>query len=231
MLKQYFDDFISLIFPRLCCGCGRSLIKTEEYICYQCLAGMPRTHFHLVNKNPLEELFWGRVSIEKASSWFFFQKGSNYQHLLHQLKYKGLKGIGVEMGRIYATELNEVNFFGDIDLIVPVPLHPKKEKQRGYNQSRAIADGLSAISGVPIEDGVLCRHQYSESQTRKGRFERWENVSELFALSVENFFAGKHVLLVDDIITTGSTLDACAQKILTCEDAKVSIVTLGYASV
>jgi ComF family protein len=179
----------------------------------------------------LEQLFWGRVQIEKATSWFFFQKGSNYQHLLHHLKYKGLRGIGVEMGRNFGSELIANNYFDEVDVIVPVPLHPKKEKKRGYNQSLAIAEGLSQRLEIPIETEHLIRRFYSETQTRKGRFERWENVCELFDLKVEGYFSGKHVLLVDDVVTTGSTLDACAQKILSCTNAKVSIATLAFTSI
>lgn len=230
MLKQYLQDFISLIFPRLCVGCGRYLVKGEEYICFHCLVGMPRTNFHLEEGNPLEQIFWGRVTIEKATSWFYFQKGSEYQRFLHHLKYKSLYGIGVEMGRNFAAELREIDYFKEVDMIVPVPLHPKKERQRGYNQSQAIAEGISGVLAIPIERNGLFRRNYSESQTRKGRFERWENVSELFGLKREGYFAGKHVLLVDDVVTTGSTLEACAHKILECKGAKVSLATLGYAS-
>jgi ComF family protein len=192
---------------------------------------MPRTHFHMVKGNPLEQIFWGRVQIEKATSWFFFQKGSHYQNLLHHLKYKRQRGIGVEMGRNFGSELMVVNYFSEVDVIVPVPLHPKKEKQRGYNQSLAIAEGLSYQLKVPVETDILLRRFYSQSQTRKGRFERWENVNDLFDLTIEGFFSGKHVLLVDDVVTTGSTLDACAQKILSCAGARVSIATLAYASI
>jgi ComF family protein len=231
MLKQLILDFSSLIYPNLCIGCGRGLVTGESYICYKCLVGMPRTHFHLVTGNPLEQIFWGRVQIEKATSWFFFQKGSHYQNLLHHLKYKRLRGIGVELGRNFGSELKVVNYFSEVDLIVPVPLHPKKEKQRGYNQSLAIAEGLSGQLEIPVENNILFRQFYSQSQTRKGRFERWENVNDLFNLNSENYFSGKHVLLVDDVVTTGSTLDACAQKILNCNGAKVSIATLAYASI
>jgi len=231
MLKQYFFDLVSLIFPRLCAGCGRSLVKGEEFVCFHCLVGMPRTQFHLATGNALEQIFWGRVKIERATSWFYYQKGSDFQHILHHLKYKGMRGIGVEMGRNFAAELKDSGYFDGIDCIVPVPLHPKKEKQRGYNQSLAIAEGMSSVLSVLIEKDILIRRYYSESQTRKGRFERWENVSDLFGLKPEGYFAGKHVLLVDDVVTTGSTLEACAQKILECEGAKVSIATLGFASI
>jgi ComF family protein len=230
MLKQLFLDFSYLIYPNLCIGCGRGLVTGEKYICFKCLVGMPRTNFHLVSGNPLEQIFWGRVKIEKATSWFFFQKGSNYQQLLHHLKYKGLRGIGVELGRSFGSELKITNFFNEVDVIVPVPLHSKKEKQRGYNQSLAIAEGLSQQLKIPIETNILIRRFYSETQTRKGRFERWENVSELFDLKMKDYFSGKHILLVDDVVTTGSTLDACAQKILSCDGAKVSIATLAFAS-
>lgn len=231
MLKQLFNDFSSLIYPNLCVGCGRGLVTGENFICYRCFVSMPRTHFHLVRGNPLEQIFWGRAKIEKATSWFFFQKGSNYQNLLHHLKYKGLREIGVELGRNFGSELLVTNYFGEVDLIVPVPLHSKKEKQRGYNQSLAIAEGLSPQLKIPVEPDILFRRFYSDSQTNKGRFERWENVSDLFELKLEGFFSGKHVLLVDDVVTTGSTLDACAQKILSCDGAKVSIATLGFASI
>jgi ComF family protein len=231
MLRQYIQDFISLIFPRLCVGCGRSLVKGEGFICLHCLVGMPRTHFDKVKSNHLEQIFWGKVKIENATSWFYYQKGSECQHILHHLKYNGLRGIGIEMGRNFAAELKDTGYFNDIDVMVPVPLHPKKERERGYNQSQAIAEGLSEILAIPIEREILYRRFYSESQTRKGRLERWENVSELFGLKVEGFFAGKHVLLVDDVVTTGSTLEACAKEVLTCEDAKVSVVTMGFASI
>ena len=230
MLKQLLFDFSSLIYPNLCVGCGRSLVTGENYICFNCLVRMPRTNFHNVSGNPLEQIFWGRVKIEKATSWFFFQKGSNYQHLLHHLKYKNLRGIGVELGRCFGSELTATNYFSDVDVIVPVPLHPKKEKQRGYNQSLAIAEGLSQQLKIPIETGILIRREYSETQTRKGRFERWENVRELFGLNFDGYFSGRHVLLVDDVVTTGSTLDACAQIILNCDGAKVSIATLAFTS-
>jgi ComF family protein len=231
MIKQYIQDFIYLIFPRLCTGCGRCLVKGEGFVCFNCLIRMPRTQFHLQQGNPLEQIFWGRVKIEKATAWFYYQKGSDYQQILHHLKYKGMREIGVELGRGFAAELKESDYFGEVDMIVPVPLHPKKERQRGYNQSQAIAEGISGILSIPIEKEILFRRYYTESQTRKGRFERWENVSDLFGLKKEGFFAGKHVLLVDDVITTGSTIEACARKILECEGAKVSVATLGFASI
>ena len=230
-LKTLLYDFSTLIYPELCYCCETSLVKQEKLICTNCFVKIPRTHYHLISGNPIEKIFWGRVKVEKATSYFFFQKGSNYQHLLHSLKYKGVRDIGVELGRNFGNELNQTSYFDDVDLIVPVPLHPKKEKKRGYNQSFAIAEGLSGAIHKPVESKVLIRKHFSQTQTRKGRFARWENVSELFDVKNLVTFEGKHILLVDDVVTTGSTLEACAQAVLKCPGAKVSIVTLAYSTV
>jgi ComF family protein len=191
---------------------------------------MPRTYFHLISPNQVEQLFWGRVKVEKATALFFYRKGSRYQQLLYSLKYKGNAEIGIELGKLFGADLNTVNYFGEIDYIVPVPLHPKKERKRGYNQSLMIAKGLEALINKPIVTGNLVRKHYSETQTRKGRFERWENVSELFQLENPEQFESKHILLIDDVITTGSTIEACATAILQSKDAKVSVAAIGYAS-
>jgi len=230
-MKTLLYDFSTLIYPELCYCCETSLMKQEKLICTNCFVKIPRTHYHLVSENPVEKIFWGRVKVEKATSYFLFQKGSNYQHLLHSLKYKGVRDIGVVLGHSFGNELNQVSYFEDVDLIVPVPLHPKKEKKRGYNQSLAIAEGLSGSLQKPIEPNVLFRKYFSETQTRKGRFARWENVSELFDVKNQATFEGKHILLVDDVVTTGSTLEACAQAVLKCPGAKVSIATLACSTV
>jgi ComF family protein len=230
-MKSALYDFSTLIYPELCYCCEAALMKQEKLICMNCLINIPRTYYHLVNENPVEKIFWGRVKIEKATSYFLYQKGSNYQQLLHSLKYKGVREIGVELGRNFGNELSNTSFFDDIDVIVPVPLHPKKERNRGYNQSLAIAEGLSIAIDKPIDSKVLIRKHFSQSQTRKGRFARWENVSDLFDVKDQVTFAGKHILLVDDVVTTGSTLEACAQAILKCPSVKVSIATLAFSTV
>ncbi|MCF8360813.1 MAG: ComF family protein [Prolixibacteraceae bacterium] len=230
-LKTSITDFLSLIYPNLCFCCGNALVNQEKAICLKCLVGMPRTHYHLVPDNPVEQLFWGRVQIEKATAWFLFQKGSPYRNLLHQLKYKGQRQIGVELGANFGADLMQVNYFANVDVIAPVPLHPRKKRKRGYNQSLAIAEGLASIIDKPINTDTLYRKSYSETQTRKGRFERWENVTEIFDIRNNQTFEEKHVLLIDDVITTGSTIDACAQKILQCRGAKVSVAALAWAAV
>lgn len=230
-LNELIHDFSTLIYPNTCFCCGNTLLNQEKVICLNCLVGMPRTHYHLINGNPVEQLFWGRVNIEKATAWFLFQKGSPYQNLLHQLKYKGQRQIGIELGKNFGADLLQVNYFAGVDVVIPVPLHPRKERKRGYNQSLAIAEGLASIIDKPINTGILYRKSYSETQTRKGRFERWQNVTEIFDIRDSHTFEGKHVLLVDDVITTGSTIEACANKILKCIDAKVSVAALAWAVV
>jgi ComF family protein len=226
-----FNDFLGLIYPNLCLCCENSLMKQENFICSQCEVQLPRSHFHLVEGNPVEQLFWGRVAIVKASSYFIYKKGSRYQRLMQHLKYKGLREIGVELGRMYGAELQQNSFFDDVEVLIPVPLHPKKERKRGYNQSAAIAEGLASSLQKQVNIGNLYRKQYNESQTRRGRYERWENVSDLFDIIDPGAFEGRHVLLVDDVVTTGSTLEACANALLKCNNTKVSIATLAYASI
>jgi ComF family protein len=230
MMAEMLHDFAGLIYPDLCMTCDNPLMKQERLLCTNCLIELPRTHYHLVNGNPVEQIFWGRVSVEKATAYFIFQKGSRYQKLIHQLKYKGAIEVGHELGRWFGSELTQNSYFDAIDLIVPVPLHPRKEKKRGYNQSLMIAEGLSLSLKKPIEKKTLYRKEYSETQTRKGRYDRWENVNSLFAVRNETTISGKHLLLVDDIITTGATLEACVTVLLKIPDVKVSIATLGYAN-
>lgn len=229
-IHEVSEDFLSLIYPNLCFSCENVLMKQEHLICTNCMIQLPRTYYHLVEDNPVELIFWGRVKIEKATSYFLYQKGSKYQQLIHELKYKGFREIGVELGKKFGAELIQNNYFGDVDCLVPVPLHPKKEKKRGYNQSLAIAEGLAQMLQKEVCTDVLIRNYYSETQTRKGRFERWQNVNELFGVKNSEKLANKHVLLVDDIVTTGSTLEACANVLLQLPNVKVSIATLGYAN-
>lgn len=229
-LLDVISDFVSLIYPNECLCCQTPLMKQERIICTDCEIHLPRTNYHREEGNEIEKIFWGRVKIEKASSYFLFKKGSKYQKLMHNLKYKGEYGIGVYLGRKYGLELCEANYFSDVDLIIPVPLHAKKLKKRGYNQSMAIAEGLSFGLKCEIGNDILVRTVFSETQTRKGRFERWENMQSIFEITNCKFIEGKHILLVDDIVTTGSTLEACAQVLLAVKDVKVSIATIAFAS-
>lgn len=218
-----------LLFPRLCVVCGDKLIEQEQWICLHCLHHIPRTNFHLNPENPVAQLFYGRVQIESATSFFYFSKGSKYQTLLHNLKYKGMKELGEEIGKQFAIDLLQSPNFSSVDVICPVPLHPQKERKRGYNQSWWIASGIAKQMLKELSANNLKRVTATETQTRKSRFERFLNVEGIFELSDPQAFSGKHVLLIDDVVTTGSTLEACAASIISKTNARVSIATLATA--
>jgi ComF family protein len=179
--------------------------------------------------NPVIRHFWGKINIVAASSYYFFHKGQKVQKLVHRLKYKGQKEIGLKVGELYGHELSESPLFCSADVIVPVPLHKSRLRTRGYNQSDFFAKGLSAAMNVPAENNLLVRNKKTETQTRKNRFSRFENVNEVFSLVNKTNIEGKHILLVDDVITTGSTLTACAEVLLRHKDTKVSIASIAYA--
>ena len=226
---HYIEDFIGLLYPAVCVACGRSLYRYEILICTNCLYHIPKTNFHFFRENPISRIFWGRVEIETATAYYFFDKGSRFNVLIHKMKYRGQKEIGYELGKIFGNELKTSRFFNQIDLIVPVPLHPKKQRKRGYNQSEWIARGIADSMHKPVDIKSLCRIVDTESQTNKTKYERWKNVENIFAVKYPESLKGKHVLIVDDVITTGSTLEACASAILDMGDTKISAATLAMA--
>ena len=222
-------DFINLLFPDVCVVCGNALQKNEHQLCLSCLHDIPKTNYHLMPDNPIEKRFWGKVPVEQATAYFFFQKGSSFQKLLHILKYKGNKEIGELMGKYAAIDLLDAPGYETVDLIIPVPLHPRKYKMRGYNQSEWIGKGLSLILNKPMDITTLLRVRENASQTTKTVFERYENTEGIFELSDKTVLEGKHVLLVDDVLTTGSTLEACIRALLETDGIKISIFTLAVA--
>jgi ComF family protein len=223
------DDFLSLIYPSVCYACGTGLVHSEDILCTSCLYHLPRTHFHRDGDNPVSQTFWGRVPVFSATAYYYFSKGGSVQHLLHQLKYKGRKEIGVFIGRQMGHELKQSELFNTSGLIVPVPLHPDKLKKRGYNQSEQFALGLASAMDIETDFSSLIRQKPSETQTRKSRFKRWENVKDIFCLTATDRMTDKHVLLVDDVITTGATLEACASVLLSVPGLKLSIATIAFA--
>lgn len=229
MKSQPLTDFFNLLFPDLCVVCGENLLKNEQHICFTCLHAIPKTNYHLLTDNPIEKRFWGKIPVFRGTAFFFFQKGSPFQKLLHALKYKGNKEIGEVLGKYAAADLLDSADFASVDVIVPVPLHPKRYKKRGYNQSECIAKGLSTILGKPQDTTTLHRVRENTTQTKKSVYERFENTEGIFELLDKNTFSGKHILLVDDVLTTGSTLEACIQVLLLSEDIKISIFTLAAA--
>jgi len=227
---RILTDFIRLFYPNLCMVCHNDLAQGESVICISCLYNIPRTKYWFDPDNSVAKIFWGRAFVQNACSFFFFAKGSRYRKLLHHLKYNGKKEIGFVLGKEFGNELKRVDSYKNIDFIVPVPLHPKRFKQRGYNQAEEIAKGLQESMGIPLSTKNLIRSGYTETQTRKTRTQRVENVSKAFRLENSDDFKGKHILIVDDIVTTGATLEECASVVLEADDAKVSIVTLAYTS-
>lgn len=229
-MNTWFHSFWSLLFPRCCVVCGSPLSRGEECLCTCCNINLPRTGFHLRKDNPVECLFWGRIpGLKRASSFLFYRKGSDFRCILHLLKYGGYKELGEVMGRYMSAELSSGEFFDGVDMIIPVPLHRKKQKLRGYNQSEWIARGIASVTGIPLCAECMIREKNTETQTRKSTFERWENVEGIFRLCDTVHFEGKHVLLVDDVLTTGATTVACASAFARVSGIRISVLTLAVA--
>jgi len=227
--RGYLADFVSLLFPELCAACGESLMANERLVCTDCLYHLPLTNFHLQPDNIVAKQFWGKINLEAAYALYYFAKGGKIQNLMHHFKYKGLHRIGDLLGNIAAEQLKQNPIFNTVELIIPVPLHKKRLRQRGYNQSTCFAVGLAEKLNAVVEDHNLVRERATETQTHKSRFARFENMQEVFVVKNPEKLINKHVLLVDDIVTTGSTLEACANQLLKIEGLKLSIAAIAYA--
>lgn len=225
-MNDWFNSFLSLFFPRCCIACNRPLVKGEECLCTLCNMNMPRTELHKYKDNTVEQMFWGKIPLGRATSFFYYRKGNDYQQILHRLKYGGQKEIGEVMGRYMAAELLPFGFFTGVDVLIPVPLHKKKQRLRGYNQSEWIARGVALISDIPIDTESVLRAKNTETQTRKTIFERWDNVDHIFILRHPEHFVGKHILIIDDVLTTGATTVACASAFKGVEGIRISVLTL-----
>ena len=223
-------DMLRLFYPRLCPGCGNDLPQHEDVICISCSLNLPETGFAPLPGNPVEKIFWGRVHIIAAHSQWYFAKGQMIQHLMHALKYKGNTGIGDWMGRRLGEELLTSGRFEGIDLIVPLPLYAKREFERGYNQAAVIGKGISTTTGIPQSTGILTRQHATATQTKKSRADRWLNVSGNFQVLSPSAFESKHILLVDDVLTTGATLEAACMVLKQIPGCRISIATPAIAS-
>lgn len=230
LLKEIKDSLLHVVFPHVCDGCGSDLLNMESHLCIRCLASLPETNFEMHPGNPVEKNFWGRLPLAGASAHLYFTKESLVQHLMHQLKYRGNKEIGWQLGRIMGTALITSSRFNNIDALIPLPLFPSKERKRGYNQAKALCDGIAEVLNLPVLSDVITRPHHTETQTKKGRIERWKNIEGKFMITDPATIQNKHLLLVDDVITTGATLEACGNELLSAVNVTLSIATLCVAS-
>ncbi len=227
---SFWHRLLDLISPRLCVVCGHRLTVTEEVICARCNFHLPRTGFqHNAYENDMAKLFWGQIPIERATAFFYYEAHAETANILYELKYKDHPEIGEIFGRMFAAEIKSAGFFDGIDGIVPVPLAKKRQRQRGYNQSEEIAQGISEITGLPIYKKVVKRISFKGSQTNKGRWDRQENVEHVFDLIDAEAVSNKHLLLIDDVVTTGATCIACAKVLCLSANVRISILSLGFA--
>ena len=221
-------DLLKLLFPRLCNACSGYLVRGERNICTTCLRDLPYTDYHLHADNRAAKQFWGRIPCKAVSAMLYFRKGSRVQRMLHRLKYNGQMDLGLELGQLLGNRLKAGGSYADIDLVLAVPLHPKRERLRGYNQSQCIANGVAQCLNVPVLEGVLCKHRSTSSQTRKGRFSRYENLKDVFEIRDAERICGKQILLIDDVITTGATIEACGQVLYDAGVESLSIAAIAF---
>jgi ComF family protein len=222
-------DFIGLFFPNYCFGCNRSLVKGEDTLCTICLIDLPKTNYHLLVENPIKNRLAGRLPVEYALAYLKFRKSGVVQRLLHQLKYNNHPEIGVKLGWTYGKELNQAGFQKEFDVIIPIPLHPTRLRKRGYNQSAKFAEGLSHSLGIPWAESISIRKITTSTQTKKSKQERWENVEGAFGIQSAEKIVGQRILLVDDVVTTGATLEACGQHLINNQCRSLSIACIAEA--
>jgi ComF family protein len=229
VFAQLRQGITHLFFPRLCEGCASALLTAEQVLCLSCAQQLPETAYHHIADNDTAIRFAGRVPYSYATSFAWFTADGLLQHLLHGLKYRGRKEIGTYLGHSFAVSLGTASWINKVDMIIPVPLHPAKKAARGYNQAMLIAEGLGEKLGIPVSDKLLLRIRETESQTQKSRIERVNNMAGAFRLSDTAALAGKHILLCDDVLTTGATMEACAHALQVAPGVKISLVTIGIA--
>jgi len=227
-LTETFQNFLHLFFPHVCEGCGTDILNSDTLLCAACHEKLPGTNFLEHNNNLVEQKFYGQLKVEAAGAAYYFTKEGMLQHLIKQLKYYGNKEIGFYLGRQLGNLLAQTDRFNDVDVIVPLPLNPRKQKKRGYNQAAVIAEGINSIWQKPVNTKAVERKIFTETQTHKDRISRWQSMRDVFAVTNANALLNKNILLIDDIITTGATLEACGEKILEVPGTKLFIATVAF---
>lgn len=229
LFPELIRDFVSLIFPNYCLACEVSLVKGENLVCTRCMLQMPQTNYHMDDDNPLRNRLACRIPVMHAMAMFKFSKSGRVQSLLHALKYRNQPALGVMLGNVYGDRLLAANMSTAFDLIIPIPLHVSRKRKRGYNQSAKFAEGLSQKLGIPYSDELIERTTKTTTQTRKTKLKRWQNVTDVFRVNNCDQIAKKNVLLVDDVVTTGSTIEACGNYIMDSGCASLSIACIAEA--
>jgi len=224
------NDFMSLIYPRHCEACANGLFKHETYICNHCKLNLPKSNYHINEHNELSQTFAGRVPLSNGLCFYLFEKSGKVQKLLHAIKYQGQKELAQFIGNLYAQELAKTKIKDEVDVIIPIPLHKKKLKQRGYNQSEWFAMGLATGLEKPLDIHSFERAHETSTQTKKKKYQRWENVEGIFKVNEQSTFVNKHVLLVDDVITTGATIEAAWLALKDIDGIKISVASIAFAA-
>lgn len=227
-VSEIKDAFLHLLFPHICPGCGTDNLGNKDILCLHCLSALPETHFEWYANNPIERKFYGRIPVNTATAQYYFSRDSVLQRLVHQLKYNSNKELGYLLGRLMGASLKQSGRF-NADALVPLPLFAAREKKRGYNQAYILCEGIAEELQVPILQNVIIRPDHTETQTHKGRIERWKNIEGKFRLIDPAAISGKHILLVDDVVTTGATLESCGSELLKAGTLKLSLACLCYA--
>lgn len=228
LVQSTVNDLIHLFFPHVCVGCGSDVLSVNHQLCLKCISKLPATNFFNQTPNPVEKIFYGRIDVAAAASGYFFTKDSLIASLIYELKYKGNKAVGWYMGEKLGYLIAGSKRFSGIDIIIPLPLNARRLQKRGYNQSVVLCEGITSVWSKPVVAGAVVRKVNTETQTHRGRVTRWENMDGVFAVEQPEAIKNKHILLVDDVVTTGASLEACGSEILKAPGTKLSIATLAY---
>ena len=228
MVKDWYDALVHVFYPSLCFGCNNALIQDDQLICLQCQTELGRTQFEDIRNNPVEKLFWGRAEIQFAASTFYYIEKTPLQQIIHQIKYREEKELGIHMGEIMGVHGSGMFNAFETDLCIPMPLHPRKEYKRGYNQASLLCEGIFRQTGIPYNEKALVRNENTRTQTKKSRIERWENVASVFEVNEPSIFKDKHVVVVDDVITTGASTEACVNMLMQHGAKSAGIYSLAF---